>query len=89
MYPEDPRSPFYSTSSNEMLPLAKLFIHREKLIPKKCSDLTDMEIIEQATLTENTEEEFRSNIIYKTVFDVFQQFTMLSRQNHKILTVNL
>lgn len=38
MYPEDPRSPFYNPYSDTMTPLAKLYIRREKIIPKGCDD---------------------------------------------------
>lgn len=38
MYPEDPRAPFYNTNSNDMTPLAKLYIRREKIVSKNCDD---------------------------------------------------
>lgn len=38
MYPEDPRQPFYDISGKEMLPLARMYFTREKLIPKACDD---------------------------------------------------
>ena len=38
MYPEDPRAPFYNPKSSEMIPLAKLYIRREKIIPRNCDD---------------------------------------------------
>lgn len=37
-YPEDPRAPFYNVNSDTMTPLAKLFIRREKLVPRNCDD---------------------------------------------------
>lgn len=37
-YPEDPRAPFYDTRSDDMTPLAKLFIRREKVIARNCDD---------------------------------------------------
>jgi hypothetical protein len=37
-YPEDPRAPFYNAFSDEMTPLAKLYIRRTKVIPRNCDD---------------------------------------------------
>ncbi|CRK89994.1 CLUMA_CG003720, isoform A [Clunio marinus] len=37
-YPEDPRAPFYNIHSDKMVPLAKLFIRREKVVTRNCDD---------------------------------------------------
>lgn len=37
-YPEDPRAPFYNLHSDRMIPLAKLFIRREKLVTRSCDE---------------------------------------------------
>jgi spondin-1 len=37
-YPEDPRAPFYNPHNDQMTPLAKLFIRREKVITRNCDD---------------------------------------------------
>ncbi|ENN79595.1 hypothetical protein YQE_03965, partial [Dendroctonus ponderosae] len=37
-YPEDPRAPFYDPSKPEMPPLARLYLKREKVIPKQCDE---------------------------------------------------
>lgn len=61
-YPEDPRAPFYNPKSDEMIPLAKLYIRREKLISRNCDDeILQSQIVE---LNENEEEEnvFRESI---------------------------
>lgn len=61
MYPEDPRAPFYNPKSDKMIPLAKLFIRREKLIPKSCDDDFLMaQILEES---ENTEEVVRCKFL--------------------------
>lgn len=38
MYPEDERAPFYDPVNNFMHPLARLYIIRDKVIKKSCSD---------------------------------------------------
>lgn len=38
MYPEDPRQPFYDMTGKEMLPLARFYFSRDKIIPKACDD---------------------------------------------------
>lgn len=55
MYPEDPRAPFYNPNSDKMTPLAKLYIRREKVIPRSC----DEEFLEalQLDVAENTEDQ--------------------------------
>lgn len=53
MYPEDPRAPFYNPQSSTMTPLAKLYIRREKVIPRPCDfDLASNEVLDDA---ENSE----------------------------------
>uniref|UniRef100_A0A170YBL3 Spondin-1 n=1 Tax=Triatoma infestans TaxID=30076 RepID=A0A170YBL3_TRIIF len=58
-FPDDPRSPFYNPNSDEMPPLAKLFIERDQIITKLCTDLTEQELLEQVSESENTEDEDR------------------------------
>lgn len=54
-YPEDPRAPFYNAHSDEMVPLAKLFIRREKVITRNCDDeLLQAQIVE---ISENEDDE--------------------------------
>lgn len=52
-YPEDPRAPFYDPSKKEMTPLAKLYLFREKVIPKNCNEKF---LASQLEVSENTEE---------------------------------
>ncbi|XP_044255568.1 spondin-1 [Tribolium madens] len=52
-YPEDPRAPFYDPSKKEMTPLARLYLKREKLIPKNCDENF---LNAQLDFSENTEE---------------------------------
>lgn len=52
-YPEDPRAPFYDPSKKEMTPLARLYLKREKLIPKNCDENF---LNAQLDVSENTEE---------------------------------
>lgn len=53
MYPEDPRAPFYDPIKTEMLPLAKAYLKREKLIPKNCDETF---LNAQVDVSENTED---------------------------------
>lgn len=62
MHPEDPRSPFYDPINNQMESFAKLKITRENLYSKKCSDLTEEEILQEVGETENTEDEKRRKL---------------------------
>lgn len=57
MYPEDPRAPFYNPNSDTMVPLARLYIRRDKVIPKSC----DAEFLQSQILdvSENSEENIR------------------------------
>lgn len=58
MYPEDPRSPFYDASGKQMLPLAKLYIKREKVIERGCDEKLKEQIAE-FEVAENTEDTSR------------------------------
>lgn len=53
MYPEDPRAPFYNPDQKEMNPMARLYLTREKVIPKSCDEETLQSLIVEET--ENTE----------------------------------
>ncbi|CAH0560031.1 unnamed protein product [Brassicogethes aeneus] len=53
-YPEDPRAPFYDPTKKEMLPLAKLYLRREKVIPKNCDDNFLNAILDVSDNTEDT-----------------------------------
>ncbi|XP_072390707.1 spondin-1 [Diabrotica undecimpunctata] len=55
-YPEDPRAPFYDPAKKEMPALARLFLTREKVIPKACDDNF---LSSQLDISENTEETTR------------------------------
>ncbi|KAJ8945427.1 hypothetical protein NQ318_009883 [Aromia moschata] len=55
-YPEDPRAPFYDPSKSEMTPLAKLYLKREKVIPKNCDESF---LTAQLDVSENTEDTTR------------------------------
>ncbi|XP_050298607.1 spondin-1 [Anthonomus grandis grandis] len=56
-YPEDPRAPFYDPSKSEMNPLARLYLKREKLIPKNCDENF---LNAQLDVSENTEDTDRA-----------------------------
>jgi spondin-1 len=54
-YPEDPRAPFYNPHSDDMTPLAKLFIRRDKVTPRNCDDeILQAQIVE---ISENEDDE--------------------------------
>ncbi|XP_023024840.1 extracellular matrix protein f-spondin [Leptinotarsa decemlineata] len=55
-YPEDPRAPFYDPSKKEMHPLARLYLTREKLIPKNCDESF---LTAQLDVSENNEDTSR------------------------------
>ncbi|XP_028167311.1 spondin-1 isoform X2 [Ostrinia furnacalis] len=38
MYPEDPRAPFYNPGASEVPPMARLYLTREKLVPRSCDE---------------------------------------------------
>lgn len=68
-YPEDPRAPFYNPRSDEMIPLAKLYIRREKVVTKNCDDdLLQAQIVE---ISENEDDESNNMREY---FNFFAQF---------------
>ncbi|KAK9875790.1 hypothetical protein WA026_009580 [Henosepilachna vigintioctopunctata] len=56
-YPEDPRAPFYDPSKKEMPPLARLYLKREKVIPRQCDDNF---LTAQLDTIENTEDTQRA-----------------------------
>lgn len=58
-YPEDPRAPFYDPYKKEMVPLAKLYLKREKVIPKQCDESF---LNAQLDVSENTEDTVRRNL---------------------------
>ncbi|KAF2905119.1 hypothetical protein ILUMI_01056 [Ignelater luminosus] len=55
-YPEDPRAPFYDPTKDEMLPLAKLYLTRERVYPKSCDESF---LTAQLDVSENTEDTVR------------------------------
>lgn len=59
LYPEDPRSPFYDPTGRPMLPLARLYLNREKLVPRSCDEVTLQEQVSQLEVAENTEDTSR------------------------------
>lgn len=38
MYPEDPRAPFYNPSIQEVPPMARVYLRKERNIPKGCDE---------------------------------------------------
>lgn len=59
LYPEDPRSPFYDPSGRPMLPLARLYLTREKIIPRGCDEEVLQQQVAQLEVAENTEDTVR------------------------------
>ncbi|XP_043799619.1 spondin-1 isoform X2 [Apis laboriosa] len=59
LYPEDPRSPFYDPSGRPMLPLARLYLTREKIIPRGCDEEVLQQQVAQLEIAENTEDTVR------------------------------
>lgn len=56
MYPEDPRAPFYNPSLREMPPMARVYLRKEKTIPKGC----DEEVLQaQLETLEESEDDIR------------------------------
>lgn len=55
-YPEDPRAPFYDPTKKEIYPLAKLYLTREKVIPRNCDEKI---LSAQIDVSENTEDTTR------------------------------
>lgn len=55
MFPEDPRQPFYNSKSNEMIPLARLYVRKQKTFPRNCDDkFLQSQVLD---ISENTEDE--------------------------------
>ncbi|XP_017787467.1 PREDICTED: spondin-1 [Habropoda laboriosa] len=59
LYPEDPRAPFYDPSGRPMLPLARLYLNREKTIPRGCDEEILQQQVSQLEVAENTEDTSR------------------------------
>ena len=57
-YPEDPRAPFYNVNSDMMIPLAKLYIRREKVMTRNC----DEEILQSQIVDEAENDDEANNI---------------------------
>jgi hypothetical protein len=70
-YPEDPRSPFYDPSGRPMHPLARLYIDREKIIPRGCSEDLLQQQVTELEVAENTEDTSRGMRIvsYKAILE--------------------
>ena len=62
-YPEDPRSPFYDPSGKPMMPLARLYLNREQVIPKSCDAQDIQQQIAEFEVAENTEDTTRRMFI--------------------------
>lgn len=58
-YPEDPRSPFYDPSGKPMLPLARLYLKREKVIQRSCDESSLQQQLTEFEVAENTEDTIR------------------------------
>ncbi|XP_011630143.1 spondin-1-like [Pogonomyrmex barbatus] len=59
LYPEDPRSPFYDPSGKPMHPLARLYLNREKIIQRGCSEEVLQQQVAELEVAENTEDTSR------------------------------
>nr|XP_033334229.1 spondin-1 isoform X2 [Megalopta genalis] len=59
LYPEDPRSPFYDPTGRPMMPLARLYLNREKLVSRSCSEEILQQQVSQLEVAENTEDTAR------------------------------
>ncbi|XP_076235716.1 extracellular matrix protein f-spondin isoform X2 [Calliopsis andreniformis] len=59
LYPEDPRSPFYDPTGRPMLPLARLYLNREKIVPRGCDEEALQQQLAQLEVAENTEDTSR------------------------------
>jgi hypothetical protein len=65
LYPEDPRAPFYDPTGKPMLPLARLYLSRDSVIPKSCDEQSLDRILEEAVqVAENTEDTSRRESYY-------------------------
>jgi hypothetical protein len=79
MYPEDPRAPFYDPSGKPMLPLARLYLTRNSVIPKSCDEKSLDRILEEAVqVAENTEDTSRreSCQLTRIQLSIIQMFTL-------------
>lgn len=56
MYPDDPKSPFYNENGIELTPLARLHLNRMNVIPKSCSDRIITDLIDELTVSENSQD---------------------------------
>ncbi|VVC38325.1 Hypothetical protein CINCED_3A004090 [Cinara cedri] len=56
VYPDDPRSPFFSEDGNEIAPLARLHLNRINLIPKSCSEKIITDLIDELIVSENSQD---------------------------------
>lgn len=74
-YPEDPRAPFYNPDSDKMIPLAKLYIRRDKVISRNC----DEELLKAQIdgVLENDDEEANHLREYKFRFEFLKTFLSL------------
>lgn len=59
-YPEDPRAPFYDPTGQQMKPLARLYLHRSKIINKSCDAKTEDELLQEISVADNDEDSDRS-----------------------------
>ena len=74
-YPEDPRAPFYNPNSDEMTPLAKLYIRREKVITRNCDEeLLQAQIVE---VSENDDNESNSIREYRNLWNIKLKFLII------------
>lgn len=62
LYPEDPRSPFYDSTGRSMLPLARLYLNRVKIIERGCDDAALRQQVAEFEVSENTEDTSRRKI---------------------------
>lgn len=56
MYPDDPRSPFFSENDDKMSPLARLHLNRINVIAKSCSDKIITDLIDELTVSDNLQD---------------------------------
>ncbi|XP_015171826.1 PREDICTED: spondin-1 [Polistes dominula] len=55
-YPEDPRSPFYDPTGRPMLPLARLYLDRDKIIQRGCDEEILQRQVQELEVAENNED---------------------------------
>lgn len=56
MYPDDPRSPFFSENGGQIASLARLHLSRINLIPKSCSDRIITDLMDELAVSENSQD---------------------------------